>query len=67
MNIRTCFGRVNVCRETRVLNALSEGGDVVGQRQLMPKRIWDRSEQKIKKFLLVLEKRSSVNVTIWLM
>ncbi len=66
MNIRTCFWRVNVGRETRVLNALPEGGDVVGQRQLMTKRVWDRSEQKTKSILLVLEKRSSVNVTIWL-
>jgi hypothetical protein len=56
MNIRTCFWRVDVCRETRVLNALSEGGDVVGQRQLMTKRVWDRSEQKTKSILLVLEK-----------
>jgi hypothetical protein len=50
MNIRTCFGRVNVCRETRVFNALPEGGDVVGQRQLMPKRVWDRPEQQQKSF-----------------
>ncbi len=57
MNIRTCFGRVNVGRETRVLNALSEGGDIVGQRQLMTKRVWDWPEQKTKSILLVLEKR----------